>query len=85
MKSMINILLTDNIVEKNEMNHHLIVEMNFAIEQINFKHVALKSALYAKNLIVDQLIIQKRSERIRKSDFRIVISSTKLVKNLIVD
>jgi hypothetical protein len=52
---------------------------------INFKHVALKSALYAKNLIIDQSIIQKKSERTRKSDFLVVTSSTKFVKNLIVD
>ncbi len=82
---MINTSLTDNIVERNEMNHYLIVEMNFAIESIDFKHVVLKSALYAENLIVDQSITQKRSEKIRKSDFLIVISSTKFVKDLIVD
>jgi hypothetical protein len=81
MKSMINISLTDSIVERN----HLIVEEIFETEMIDFKHVALKNALYAENLIVDQSIIQKRSERIRKSYFLIVISSTKLVKNLIVD
>jgi hypothetical protein len=78
---MINISLTDNIVEKN----HSIVEKVFETKMIDFKHVVLKSASYAKNLIVDQSIIQKRSEKIRKSDFLIVISSTKLVKNLIVD
>jgi hypothetical protein len=81
MKSMINISLINNIVERD----HLIVERVFETEMIDFKHVALKSALYAKNLIVDQSIIQKRSEKIRKSDFLIVTSSTKLVKSLIVD
>jgi hypothetical protein len=50
MKSMINISLTDSIVEK---NHHSIVEKIFETEMINFKHVASKSALYVKNLIVD--------------------------------
>ncbi len=81
-KSMINISLTDNIVEK---DYHSIVEKIFETEMIDFKHVALKSALYVKNLIVDQLIIQKKSERTRKKDFLIVTSSTKFVKDLIVD
>ncbi len=78
---MINISLINNIVERN----HSIVERIFETEMINFKHVALKSALYAKNLIIDQSIIQKKSERTRKSDFLVVTSSTKFVKNLIVD
>jgi hypothetical protein len=82
MKSMINILLTDSIVEK---NHHSTAEKIFEAEMINFKHVALKNALYAKNLIVDQSIIQKRSERTRKSVSLTAISSTKPVKDLIAD
>jgi hypothetical protein len=80
--SRINILLINNIVER---NHHSIIERVFETEIIDFKHVVLKNALYVKNLIVYQLIIQKRSERTRKSDFLIVTSSTKSVKDLIVD
>jgi hypothetical protein len=79
--SRINISLIDNIVVRD----HLIVEKVFETKMIDFKHVISKSALYVKNPIVDQSIIQKRSERTRKSDFLIVISSTKLVKSLIVD
>jgi hypothetical protein len=80
--SRINILLTDNIVE---MNHSSIVEKNFAVETIDFKHVVSKSALYVKNSGVNQSITPERSGMTRKSDFLIVTSSTKFVKSLIVD
>jgi hypothetical protein len=77
-----SILLTGNIAARN----HSIVERIFEAETIDFKIIVVsKSALYVKNLIVDQSIIQKRSERTRKSDFLIVISNTKLVQDLIVD
>jgi hypothetical protein len=83
---MITISLTDSIVERDEMNHHLTVEMNLVTNTIDFKSiVALKSALYVKNSNVDQSITSKRSGMTRKNDFLTVISSTKSVKNLIAD
>jgi hypothetical protein len=66
----INILLIDNTVER---DHSSTVEEIFEAETIDFKAIdVLKSASYVKNLIVDQPIIQKKSERTRKSVFLIV-------------
>ncbi len=66
MKLMINISLTNSIVER---NHHSIVEKIFETEMIDFKHVVLKNALYAKNLIVNQSIIQKKTKEFEKAIF----------------
>jgi hypothetical protein len=85
---MITISLIDNIDEMStivEMNHHLIdesnfIEMNFAIDQmIDFKIVALRNALYVANLIVDQSIIQKKSETIQRNVLQIVFHSLRTI------
>jgi hypothetical protein len=85
-KSTITISLIDNIDETImivEMNH-LIVELNFiemnlvTIDQmIDFKIVVSRNALYVTNSIVDQSIIQIRSERTRKNDFESFFSIQK--------
>jgi hypothetical protein len=68
-----------------EMNHHLIdalnfIEMNFEINQmIDFQIVALRNALYATNLIVDQSIIQIRSEKIWKSVLQIAFRNLETI------
>jgi hypothetical protein len=66
-----------------EMNH-LIVELNFiemnVIDQmIDFKIVVSRNALYVTNSIVDQSIIQIRSEKIQRSDFQIVFLNSRTV------
>jgi hypothetical protein len=67
-----------------EMNHHLIVELNFiemnVIDQmIDFKIVVSRNALYVTNSIVDQSIIQIRSERTRKSALQMVFLNSRTV------
>ncbi len=91
MTRTITISLINNIDEMNhrmivEINHHLsdesnFIEMNFVIDQmINFNLIVdLKSALYVTNSIVDQSIIQIRSERIRKSVFQIVFRDSETI------
>jgi hypothetical protein len=79
---MISISSIVNIVETNTR----IVKMNFGMKtKIDFESFdPRKFALYAENPIADQAITRKRSEMTRKSDFRIVILSTKFVQSTIV-
>jgi hypothetical protein len=91
MTRTINISLIDNIDEMNhrmiaEMNHHLtdgsdFIEMNFVIDQmIDFNLIVVpRNALYVTNSIVDQSIIQIRSERTRKSVFQIVFRNSETI------
>ncbi len=86
---MITTSLIDNIDEMSiivEINHHLtaesnFIEMNFAINRmINFNLIVdLKSALYVTNSIVDQSIIQIKSERTRKSVSSMIFLSLKTI------
>jgi hypothetical protein len=91
MKPKITISLIDSIDEK--MNHHMIVEMNHLIVELNFiemnlvtinqmidfKIVVSRNASYVTNSIVDQSITQIRSEKIQRSDFQIVFLNSKTV------
>ncbi len=66
-----------------EMNHLIVglnfIEMNVIDEMIDFKIVVSRNALYVTNSIVDQSIIQIRSEKIQRSDFQIVFLNSRTV------